>query len=209
MGNFVALTNNFTFMKKILFLLAMLPMMCFAQDNLKVVDMIVEGTRVIRVSPSEVLNHQQFTSNSVFGDGFAVTVYPIVTKTFSNYGKSNQRISHDLQIHTASPKPISIAKSARILFKKEDGTNIMLRTISSDEDDISNGNSYNILPIFGVTLAQLKEIADGGISKMRIEYTGAVKNVELRNNRLSMFVKQAIMKIEEAEKIKDAFLEGF
>lgn len=197
-------------MKKILLLLAMLPMMCFGQENnLKVVDMIVEGTRIIRVSPTGILDHRQFASNSVFGEGFVVTVAPVITKTFSSYGKSNQRISYDLQIPTASPKPISIAKNARILLKKEDGTNIMLRTISSDEDNISNGDSYNILPIFGVTLAQLKEIADGGISKIRIEYTGAIKNVELKNNKLSAFVKQAIMKIEEAEKVKDAFLEGF
>lgn len=212
--NFVALTNNFTIMKKILFLLAMLPMMCFGQDNLKVVDMIVEGTRIIRISPSDVFNFTHFTLRSVYKEGHSVTIYPVISKTFSAYGKSNQRITYDLQIKTVSPMPISIAKNARILLKKKDGSNIMLRTISNDEDHIGSrgnlyGDEYNIIAFFGVTLAQLKAIADGDISKMRIEYTGAIKNIESENNKFSTFVKQAIVKIEEAEKIKDAFLEGF
>ena len=48
MGNFVALTNNFTIMKKILFLLAMLPMMvftaCSSDDDVDVTKELVVGT---------------------------------------------------------------------------------------------------------------------------------------------------------------------
>lgn len=205
---------KFIVMKKILFLLVMLPMMCYGQDSLNVVDMIVEGARVIRVSPSEVLDHRQFTFSSRFGESFRVTMYPIIIKTFSNYGKNNQSISYNLHIHSISPKPIFIAKNARILLKKKNGSNIILRTISRDEDEIGSigalySTDYDISAIFGVTIAQLNEIANSDITKMRIEYTGAVKNVDFDDNKFSAFIKDAIKRIEESEKIKDPFLEGF
>lgn len=200
-------------MKKILVLLAMLPMMCYGQDNFEVKDIMTNGDRTIRISPSEVINYRLFTFRSLTEDGFNVSIYPIICKNIINYGKSNQRANYQLQIQTLSPRMIFIEKGARMLLKKYDGTNITLKTVSSDNDRIPvefiYGDTYDILAIFQLSLAQLKDIADGDITKLRIEYTGAIKNFELDSNNFSAFAREAIKKIEEKEKIKDSFLEDF
>lgn len=200
-------------MKKILFLLAMLPMMCYGQDNFEVKDIMTNGDRTIRISPSEVINYRLFTFRSLTEDGFNVSIYPIICKNIINYGKSNQRANYQLQIQTLSPRMIFIEKGARMLLKKYDGTNITLKAVSSDNDRIPvkfiYGDTYDILSIFQLSLAQLKDIADGDITKLRIEYTGAIKNFELDSNNFSAFAREAIKKIEEKEKIKDSFLEDF
>lgn len=200
-------------MKKILFFLAMLPMMCFGKDSIKVKDVIVQSMRMIKVSPSDILNYRQYTTRSIESDGFGITISPSVSKIFYDYGKKTQEIEYTIDILTLSPRPISIAKGARLLLKKKDGNNIVLKSKADMEDvigeDFIYGNTYHISCMFTVTLSQLNEIANGNISKIRIEYTTSYKDVVFNDNRLSNYIKEAINRITKAEKIKDNFLEGF
>lgn len=199
-------------MRKVLLLLAFLPILCFGQDTIKVHDINHDGARIIRVSPANILNYNQFTFKTD-EDGISFSIYPVVTKTIHNYGKKNQRSVYSIELSSISSSRIRIEKDARLLIKKGDNSVITLKSYVMQEDNIGSmfisDRKYNITSFFIITYAQLKELASGDVSKIRVEYTYSPKNVTFKNNKFSMFIQEALKRIQDAESVKDTFLEGF
>ena len=128
----------------------------------------------------------------------------------------NGKTDYFLNLTLTGNSVIEISKGRKLLLKLKNGEILMLENTADVKADdnkaiagTTNSTFYYVSLSYKVSEADLKKIANGEVTKVRIDRNYGYRDVEIANNNFSSKVKTYFEDIQNAMKTKKTFTSDF